>query len=54
MLTISEKNILSEQDILDWEGLWNRLETSHFFNSYQWFVSCKDGLQQNLNVWFAY
>lgn len=54
MLTISEKSILNEQDILDWEELWDRLENSHFFNSYQWFLACKDGLQQNLKVWFAY
>lgn len=54
MLTISEKITLSEQDIMDWEELWNRLDTSHFFNSYQWFVACRDGLKQNLNVWFAY
>lgn len=54
MLIISEKSILSEQDILAWEELWNRLDTSHFFNSYQWFLACKDGLQQNVSVWFAY
>ena len=54
MLTISEKDELSEKDIKDWKELWKNLDTAHFFNSYRWFVACKDGLKQNVGIWFVY
>lgn len=54
MLTISEKYELDENDIKDWEKLWKNSDTAHFFNSYSWFLGCRDGLNQSLRIWFVY
>lgn len=54
MLIINEKSKLSENDITDWTKLWEKLDTAHFFNSYRWYLACKNGLKQNVKVWFVY
>lgn len=54
MLRVSEKDELSEKDIKDWVELWNKLHTAHFFNSYSWYIACREVLKQNINIWYVY
>lgn len=54
MLIINEKNELSENDVIAWQKLWEKLDSAHFFNSYRWYLACKNGLKQKVKVWFAY
>lgn len=54
MIEVYKKENLTKDDINAWEKLWNELDTAHFFNSYNWYIACRSGLQDNINVWFSY
>ncbi|MFG6342221.1 MAG: GNAT family N-acetyltransferase [Lachnospiraceae bacterium] len=54
MLNVSEKNELSEKDIKNWGELWGNIETAHFFNSYSWYIACREGLKQKIHIWYVY
>lgn len=54
MIDIVIKNELGNIEINEWLDLWRKLETATFFNSYLWYMSCKNGLNQNINIWYVY
>jgi len=54
MLQILKKDQLSDEDIIEWKILWSKEESATYFNSYDWYIACKQTMFPNIEVWFVY
>jgi len=54
MLRVEKKEQLTNDDINEWNQLWEKEESASFWSSYNWYIACKETAFPSIEVWFAY
>ena len=54
MLQIYKKDQLNDEDITQWNQLWEKEESASYWNSFCWYNACKQTAYPDIEVWFVY